>query len=423
MARRAREIADDQARKDEARRKSSLGRRRSTGSGAPPSLITLSADAGRRQSAPAALGRHQPLTRKKQCGQASCGWAPFAPNVKCDACPGEVIHSTTDALCAACHRCLPNGKATHLGRDRQQRARDFVQMCQAVGVKMPGVVVRNFEPNGNCLCLQDDCFHAFFEANRDRQPEGLRRCATCNQRKNGGKWYKVGADEWDCLEIGDAEGSCGGAAQSHPVNCTACYTRKRRTKNSKVAVNGDSCADVVEPQPLTPMERVREKAEKTVDGGGIVDWREAREWLRQAREDDGKEGLRDGYARLLVRQLFDEVAETPDCDARVVVGKRGLDADGDGRNVDLLLFPKVVPDQVVVDLYLRGRRETARAGGAHLNSSKDNEQSIDSLLEMFVQPKVDEEGKTSDGGWECLLEQIFTGEGVPDQDLMEEDNM
>ena len=67
------------------------------------------------------------------------------------------------------------------------------------------------------------------------------------------------------------------------------------------------------------------------------------------------------------------------CDARVVSGRRGPDASGDGRNV-YLLFPTGVSDQLVVDLNLRRNGEDSRAGGAHMNSADDKEHSLDNVL-------------------------------------------
>ena len=141
----------------------------------------------RRQSASAAvMGGHQPRAQRKQCGLASFGWTTSEPGVKCAACPGEVVHLTTVALCAACHRCFLDGEATHLGLERLQRARVFVQRCQADGVRIPGVVVRNFKPRGDCLCFREDCFHACFLA-VDRKVDASRRCSTCNQQNEDGK--------------------------------------------------------------------------------------------------------------------------------------------------------------------------------------------------------------------------------------------
>lgn len=97
------------------------------------------------------IGRHQPRPRMNICGRASCDWMPPAPDAKCDACPGKPVNSTTAALCAASRRFLPDKKVTHLREQRQQRARAFVQLCQAEGVTMLAVVVRSFEPNGDCL--------------------------------------------------------------------------------------------------------------------------------------------------------------------------------------------------------------------------------------------------------------------------------
>ena len=103
LVRRAQDIADDQERKVRASRKSCSGRRRSTGGGV--GCLSFVAHRSRRPSpeavASASLGRHQPRPRKELCGQASCGWAPSATGVKYVACPGEVVHAATVALCAA----------------------------------------------------------------------------------------------------------------------------------------------------------------------------------------------------------------------------------------------------------------------------------------------------------------------------------
>ena len=144
---------------------------------------------------------------------------------------------------------------------------------------------------------------------------------------------------------------------------------------------------------LPPLERVQARVKDVIASGGIVDWREAGEWLRQARDDDGKLGLDDHYTRVLMRNLFYEVSKTPRCNARVVSGRRGPDASGDGRNVYLLLSPTVVSDQLVVDLYLRGNGEDGRARGAHLNSADDKESSLDDVLQATAQQGEDAAGK------------------------------
>ena len=81
VARQTQETADDQARKDEASRGSCPGRRTTKGGGLDPR---------RRQSASATLQEHQPRSRRKSCGQTSCGWTPSTPGVRCGAYPGEV---------------------------------------------------------------------------------------------------------------------------------------------------------------------------------------------------------------------------------------------------------------------------------------------------------------------------------------------
>ena len=186
LARRAQENADDQKMKDRAREKSCSGRHRSTEGGASPSSSIVRVYPRRRQSASASLGGHQPRPRKKLCGRASCVWTPFAVRIARVACPGEVLLAATHALCAACHRGLPEGKVTHLGLERQERAHAFVQRCLAEGESLPKVVVRNYNPNGGCLCLREDCFHSFF-SDDDRKADVPRRCATCNQKIKQGK--------------------------------------------------------------------------------------------------------------------------------------------------------------------------------------------------------------------------------------------
>ena len=117
--------------------------------------------------------------------------------------------------------------------------------------------------------------------------------------------------------------------------------------------------------------------------------------MRQARKDDGKLGLDDHYTRVLVRNLFCQALKTLRCDARVVSEKRGPETNGDGRNVYLLLLPKVVSDQLVVYLYLRGNGEDGRARGAHLISAEDKESSLEGVLQAMVQQGEDAAGQMS----------------------------
>ena len=108
--------------------------------------------------------------------------------------------------------------------------------------------------------------------------------------------------------------------------------------------------DVMEPPQLPALEREQKRVNDVVASGGIVDWREAGEWLRQAREEDGEVGLGDHYTRVSIRKLFDRVSKTPRCGARVVSGRKGLHAGGNGCDVCLLLFPTVASGQLAVDL-------------------------------------------------------------------------
>ena len=179
--------------KDRARKKSCSDRRRRTGEGASPSSSIVRVDPRRSQFTSAYIRGHQPRPRprEKLCGRASCGWMPSAVGVACVECPGRITHATTDALCAACHKWLPEGKATHLGLERHERAHAFVPRCLAEGVSLPEGVVRRYNPNGDYLCLREDCPHSFF-SDDDRKADEPRRCATCNQKIKQGKWYKVG---------------------------------------------------------------------------------------------------------------------------------------------------------------------------------------------------------------------------------------
>ena len=140
-----------------------------------------------------------------------------------------------------------------------------------------------------------------------------------------------------------------------------------------MAVNSTSHTEAVKPPRLQPMERVRKRVKDAVASGDIVDWKEASKWFRQAREEDGERGYGDDYARLLMRKLFDQVARAPGSEARVVGGRGGLDSAGDGRRAHLLLFSLVVPDQLVVDLYLSVHGENSRANGVHLKSAEGKE--------------------------------------------------
>lgn len=44
-----------------------------------------------------------------------------------------------------------------------------------------------FEPDGNCLCLREDFFHAFFEASGDAKAKVPPRYATCKQQRKRDK--------------------------------------------------------------------------------------------------------------------------------------------------------------------------------------------------------------------------------------------
>ena len=92
-----------------------------------------------------------------------------------------------------------------------------------------------------------------------------------------------------------------GAAHAPLLDRGACYMRKGRTKEHEAALNSTSCPDFMEPPRLPPLERVQAGVKDVIASGGMVDWREAGERLRQAREDDGKLGLDDHYTRVLMR--------------------------------------------------------------------------------------------------------------------------
>lgn len=110
---------------------------------------------------------------------------------------------------------------------------------------------------------------------------------------------------------------------------------------------------------LPPIERVRDN--DIIASGGIEHWRNASEWRRQARDNVGKVSSKAGHARTVVRQLFDQLSNTPWSDARVMSGKGGLAAGGNGREAYLLLFPVDLRDEAVVGLYLQDHRDiTAR---------------------------------------------------------------
>lgn len=120
------------------------------------------------------------------------------------------------------------------------------------------------------------------------------------------------------------------ARHTHLRWTAVCATfESSKTRGHEAAVNSTSHADVIKLPRLPTVENMRGGVKDAVASGGIVDWRQAGEWLRQAREDGGEVGLGDYYTRVLVRMLFDHVSNLLRCDARVVNEKRGPDA-GDG---------------------------------------------------------------------------------------------
>ena len=183
------------------------------------------------------------------------------------------MHATTFALCAACHKCLPGGKAMHLGLAHQKRAHTFVQRCLAEAVSLPGVVLRNYNPNGDCFCFGGDYFHSFF-SDGERKTHVSRRCATCNQQNKHGEWYKVGDRGRDCVTVDDTRESkeCRGART---------LVGLRRVLHAKAQDRG-ARGGVMEPPRLPPLECVQERIKDVVASWRIVEWREAGEWLRHA---------------------------------------------------------------------------------------------------------------------------------------------
>lgn len=133
-----------------------------------------------------------------------------------------------------------------------------------------------------------------------------------------------------------------GAAHLPSLDGGVCCTRKRSTRDHEAAVNGSSHPNVMRWPRLPSREKVRERFKDVVCSGVTVDWTDASEWLRPARQDDGEAGLDDDYAKAMVRTFFDNLSKTPCCYVTAVSGKGGPDAGGDGRKAYLLLSPMIV---------------------------------------------------------------------------------
>ena len=138
------------------------------------------------------------------------------------------------------------------------------------------MIVRKYNTDGDCLCFREDCFLSFSDGHR--KADATRRCSTCNQQNKQGKWYKVGEQDRDGVTLDNTGGEWRG---------TRTLVGLRRVLHEKVPRRGDTRRpSAASPTPMSwnrhgcRLERVQESV--IVASGGIVGWREAGEWLRQA---------------------------------------------------------------------------------------------------------------------------------------------
>ena len=123
-------------------------------------------------------------------------------------------------------------------------------------------------PDGDCLCLRKHCFHSFF-LDDDRKADVPRRCATCTQKIEQGKGYKVGEQAKGGVTVVETVRARSGVAHAPSLHCGACYIRQRTIKEPGAAVNNTSCPDVMEPPRLRPLDRVQARVKDVISSGEL----------------------------------------------------------------------------------------------------------------------------------------------------------
>lgn len=170
-------------------------------------------------------------TRRMLCGLQSrdCGWVTPDPGVKCNKCPGDVVHSAEEKLCAACHRSAGESKTfVHLREVLLRRAVGFVVQLRDTG-RLPPVLVNGFLPSSACLCRRADCFHAFLKDLEESRRKRI--CVGCGGSYSGRKktkWYLVATEDED---DGGEEGGAAGLLRAGSWCCRACFQLRRSEKS------------------------------------------------------------------------------------------------------------------------------------------------------------------------------------------------
>ncbi|CAB1108513.1 unnamed protein product [Ectocarpus sp. CCAP 1310/34] len=354
------------------------------------------------------VGSTETQGRAMPCRKPVCGWVTTTPGHQCNKCPEGVTHWAEDRLCTACHRPPSERGFVHLHVKRIDSARSLLADLPS-GEAGVVAMLRQFNPQpGGCLCQRDGCLMARLgrhEKNKATHtcqgPGDNMPCSVSGVKKKQGRWYSVSGDE----EGGRVRVSAGGGG----MVCQACNQRRARERKKSLSVRqpGDGGsgvagassssqapaigrADVVGSSTqrtrtgkgastdegsgiatgralgrhVKAASIVRSRVEGSVKGGEILFWKDVAKWLTAERAKLGEERLQGGSVREKVKQMFDSIGRSSDCNARVVDIRGSRGAGGDGREKALCLFPKDLSDEAVVGYLLRMRK----AEGATLKS-------------------------------------------------------
>lgn len=146
------------------------------------------------------------------------------------------MHSTAEALCAACHRSHPRDKATPLGEQREQPARALARMCQPNQSWMPWVVVWIFTPSNHWPLLQRRLLGRTIPRSL-QYVHVYQHCSMFHQGMTADKWYSWRAEVSEGTAETYTRKGTKGASHLHYSDCFARYIPKSRARGHEVSVN------------------------------------------------------------------------------------------------------------------------------------------------------------------------------------------